>query len=63
MAKHFNCSKDEKWLDCLRTIDAKDILKYAQNGSEFSVNPLEETEFLPFTAQNAFRNKKYNSGY
>ena len=57
MAKHFNCSEDHKWLDCLREVDAQSILKYY-----FSAPPLEGTEFLPSSAQQAFTARNYDRG-
>ena len=56
-AKHLNCS-DNQWLDCLRRVDAKLL------NSQHRMHPyaIHGTEFLPFTAQEAFKAHSYNSG-
>ncbi|CAG2180494.1 unnamed protein product, partial [Oppiella nova] len=43
MAKQLNCSETEDWLQCLRKVDAKDILKLEKSIS----TPVFGTEFLP----------------
>ena len=57
LAKYLNCTDDKQWLQCLRTVDAKQILPL--NGLTF---PVEGTEFLPISAVKAFTDKKYNKG-
>ena len=59
MGKHFNCSEDnKKLLQCLRGIDAKDILNY----TGITTFPLDGTEFIPLSAQKAFKEGKYSKG-
>ncbi|CAG2169405.1 unnamed protein product [Oppiella nova] len=43
MAKHVNCSETEDWLQCLRKVDAKDILKLEKSFSSLVFG----IEFLP----------------
>ncbi|XP_054166242.1 acetylcholinesterase-like, partial [Oppia nitens] len=66
MAKHFNCTVDSnqeavnrsnKWVDCLRKVDSKLINQYPYPG----LFPLDGTEFLPLTAQEAIKQHKYNT--
>ncbi|CAG2107603.1 unnamed protein product, partial [Medioppia subpectinata] len=58
IAKGLKCNETEDWIQCLRRADAKDILKCE---TQFPINPLFETEFLPITAQQAFDEKKFNT--
>ena len=58
MAKHFNCSDDNQWLDCFRGIDAKTLRTY----EKVSAYPIYETEILPQKAQDAFENREYSTG-
>ena len=55
-AKHFNCSGDQ-WVECLRKIDSK-----ALNNNGITPYAIHETEFLPFTGQNAFKTQHYSTG-
>ncbi|CAG2166539.1 unnamed protein product, partial [Oppiella nova] len=55
LSKHFNCTDEHKWLDCLRALPAKRFLEY-----EITLAPLDGTEFLPLAAQQAFQQLKYN---
>ncbi|CAG2117706.1 unnamed protein product [Medioppia subpectinata] len=56
MAQQLKCSPLEDWLRCLRRADPKDILKFE---AEMTF-PVEDTEFLPISAQKAFALKKFN---
>ena len=56
LAKHFNCSDDHKWLECLRGIDAQEFI------SEKSPSPTGATEFLPLSAQQTFKGNNYSKG-
>ena len=57
MAKENNCTED-KWLQCLKCVQA-DMLKFSKPlYSQF----IEGTEFLPFSAQKAFNEGKFNKG-
>ncbi|CAG2113084.1 unnamed protein product, partial [Medioppia subpectinata] len=58
MATQLKCNETENWIQCLRRADANDILKCE---TQFPINPLFETEFLPITAQQAFDQKKFNT--
>ena len=65
IAKHFNCSDDHKWLDCLRRIDAQEFaldpmipIIYHDNGP----HPVDNTEFLPLFAQQTFKWDNYSKG-
>ena len=58
LAKRLNCSDDKQWLECLRNVDANQLIV-----DEFQVLfPVEGTEFLPFGAQKAFQMNKFNEG-
>ena len=54
--KHLNCTDDNQWLECLRTVDANLIQPL------FLTFPVEGTEFLPVSAVKAFNDQKYNRG-
>ena len=58
MATDFNCSESEDWLQCLRSIDAKEFNKYTKS----ITYPVLGTDFLPISAQKAFQEMKFNSG-
>ncbi len=58
MSKSFNCSDDNQWLECLQNVDAQQIIDH----SEFKVNPIYETEFLPLSVENAFKSGNFNRG-
>ncbi|CAG2181305.1 unnamed protein product, partial [Oppiella nova] len=57
MGKHFKCTDDKTWLDCLRKVDANEIFGYTQ----LTVGPLVGTAYMPLTAQEAFKDGKYNT--
>ncbi|CAG2178558.1 unnamed protein product, partial [Oppiella nova] len=57
MAKHFKCTDDKTWLECLRKVDANQIHAYTQ----LNVGPLVGTAYMPLTAQDAFKDGKYNT--
>ena len=60
IAKALNCSESfdgNQWLDCLRERDAKEFSKFSE-----STFPLEGTDFLPISIQQAFQEAKYNKG-
>ena len=54
-AKQFNCT-DNKWLNCLRKVDAKDL---ADKGGWTAT---QQIEFLPFTTSEALKTDKFNKG-
>ncbi|CAG2103293.1 unnamed protein product, partial [Medioppia subpectinata] len=60
IAKTLNCSTSagnaDHWLDCLRKVPAKEFQRFT---SQFTF-PLEGTEFLPLSIQQAFNQSKYN---
>ena len=58
MAKDYNCSESEDWLQCLRSIDAKEFNKYTKT----ITYPVLATHFVPISAQKAFHENKFNSG-
>lgn len=59
MAIYFNCSiNNDKWLKCLRKIDPQLINNY----TFIYASPIIDTEFLPLSAQMAFKNHKYIAG-
>jgi hypothetical protein len=58
MAKDYNCSESEDWLQCLRSIDAKEFNKYTKT----ITYPVLGTDFVPISAQKAFQEMKFNSG-
>ncbi|CAG2176867.1 unnamed protein product, partial [Oppiella nova] len=57
MGKHFKCTDDKTWLDCLRKVNANEIHSYTQ----LNVGPLVGTAYMPLTAQEAFKEGKYNT--
>ena len=59
VAKHFKCNDDNKWLDCLRGIDAHTFISYA---TAKLPQVLEGTEFLPHPAQQTFKGQQYSNG-
>lgn len=58
LAKQLKCEDDNQWLQCLRKVEAKKFLNYVSG----SMYPLEGTEFLPYSAQEAFNRIKFNDG-
>ena len=54
-AKQFNCT-DNKWLDCLRKVDAKALADKA------GWIHTQQTDFLPLTTYKAFETDKFNKG-
>ena len=58
MATDYNCSESEDWLQCLRSIDAKEFNKY----TKLMTYPVLGTDFLPISAQKAFADKNFSSG-
>ncbi|XP_054165693.1 cholinesterase-like [Oppia nitens] len=57
LAKYFNCS-DSQWLDCLRKVDAEDIIDVED--VNLNVFPLLETQFLPMSPQKALQTQQFN---
>ncbi|CAG2113216.1 unnamed protein product, partial [Medioppia subpectinata] len=57
LAKQLKCNETEDWIQCLRRADARDIVKYGNSMPYLVLG----TEFLPISAGQAFREKKYNS--
>ena len=57
LAREFKCHGRE-WLKCLRGVEAKKFLAHVPS----TMSPLSGTEFLPFSAQEAFDRQKFNSG-
>ena len=58
IAKQLNCKNDNQWLQCLRTVDAKQLVQFAT----FYTFPIEGTDFLPFPVLKAFNEKHFNKG-
>ena len=58
MAKHFNCNDDKEFLQCLKRVNAKDIVNYDKEAQR--VYPIFGTEFLPFTTQQAISGGHYD---
>ena len=56
LAKQLDCSDDQKWLECLRKVDAK---KFISDRVPF---PLDNTDFLPHSAQKIFKGSNYSRG-
>ena len=62
-AKHVNCTDNRKWLQCLRNVDAKELARFPSHIGNFDYTfPIEGTEFLPFSARQAFNEVKFNKG-
>ncbi|CAG2114712.1 unnamed protein product, partial [Medioppia subpectinata] len=57
-AKSMNCTDGEKWLVCLRGIDANALIKGYD--TDVQVYPLLDTELLPLPAQKAFKLDSFN---
>ncbi|XP_054166309.1 cholinesterase 1-like [Oppia nitens] len=57
MASKLNCTDDKQWLQCLRKVDAQAILMY----SSLDIFPMYGTEYLPISAQQAFKTGNYNT--
>ena len=60
MAKQLNCTDSKQWLECLRKVDAKDV--NALQTALLDTFPITDTEFLPFSTNHSFRNRKFNQG-
>ncbi|CAG2120185.1 unnamed protein product [Medioppia subpectinata] len=60
-AKSMNCTDGQKWLDCLRGIDAQALIKGYD--TDVQVYPLLDTELLPLPAQKAFKLDSFNKDY
>ncbi|CAG2116643.1 unnamed protein product, partial [Medioppia subpectinata] len=58
LAKSMNCTDGQKWLDCLRGIDAQALIKGYD--TVVQVFPLLDTELLPLPAQKAFKLDSFN---
>ncbi len=58
MGQSFNCSDDNQWLDCLRKVDALKLSSYLN----ITFTTIEETEFLPFSAQNTLKRENFRKG-
>ncbi|CAG2178953.1 unnamed protein product, partial [Oppiella nova] len=57
MAVQLNCTDSGQWLQCLRGVDAEEVLMY-----ELALTfPVLGTEYLPLSAQKAFLDNKFNS--
>ena len=54
-AKQFNCT-DNKWLDCLRKVNAKTLT------DKTGFTALQGTDFLPITITKAVETDKFNKG-
>ncbi|CAG2168479.1 unnamed protein product, partial [Oppiella nova] len=60
LADHFNCT-DDKWIQCLRGIDATLIQDYhIQTNNTYHINAIIGTDILPYSAQVAFEKKEFN---
>ncbi|CAG2111165.1 unnamed protein product, partial [Medioppia subpectinata] len=57
-AKSMNCTDEQKWLDCLRGIDAQALIKGFDTNVQ--IFPILGTEFLPMSAQQAFKQVSFN---
>ena len=58
IAKQLNCTDDKQWLQCLRGVDANQI----NTIETIFTYPLEGTDFLPMSVQNAFNQSNYLQG-
>ena len=58
IAIQLNCTDPTQWLNCLRLVNANALVKLT---GIFSF-PLDHTEVLPFSAQDAFANQQFNKG-
>ena len=58
MGKHFKCTDDKTWLECLRKVDANEIHDYGA----LTVGAMVGNAFMPLNAQEAFKQGKYNTG-
>ena len=58
IAREANCTDDKQLLQCLRTVDAHKLVV----SKPFYTSFVEGTEFLPLSAQKAFREEKFNKG-
>ncbi|CAG2113156.1 unnamed protein product, partial [Medioppia subpectinata] len=58
IAAQLKCNESEDWIQCLRRADAKDILRYWNPLATF---PVFGTKFLPISARQAFKAKKFNT--
>jgi carboxylesterase type B len=58
MGQSFNCSDDNQWLDCLRKVDALKLSSYLN----ITFTTIEETEFLPLSAQNTLKRENFRKG-
>lgn len=61
LAHKVNCTDDKQWLTCLRKVSAKDIIDnyIVSTGIQQAID---RTEFLPFTANEAFERKEFSKG-
>ena len=57
LAEKFSCS-GKQWIKCLRRVEAKKLLPFAPD----TMYALHGTEFLPYSAQEAFDRLEFNSG-
>ena len=57
-ARHFNCDYDNRWIDCLRSINAKVLNSY----ENITSGEIYGTEYLPVATQIAFRTKRVIKG-
>ena len=57
LAQEFDC-KGHHWLKCLRTVEAEKFLPYVPG----TMYVLQGTEFLPYSAQEAFDRLEFNNG-
>ena len=58
MAKALKCKDSDDWVQSLRGVDAKELVKLEGR----LTYPVVGTEFLPISAQQAFKEKKFNTG-
>ena len=63
LAKSMNCSDDKQWLECLKKVETKQFIRKLLDPINAITNAIDGTEFLPFTAQKAFQELKFNKGF
>ncbi|XP_054165679.1 cholinesterase 2-like [Oppia nitens] len=62
LAKNFNCSINDDWLQCLQKVNATELVNKMFAIRDITVTyPVVGTEFLPLTARQAFEHNLFNS--
>jgi carboxylesterase type B len=58
LSHSFGCANDTKWLDCLRKVEPKEIVKY----QPFSPSLVFDNELLPYKLEDALKLGKFQTG-